>query len=110
MSLCLEVPFRQLLLLTVSDAVIYLICLQLFFKTFSSAQPAEPQVLSPPGNYILLNEHTLIPYFILDPTVQHNISVPHQHSDALAVTTRYGLLHYDYLIRWTGPFISFQPT
>ena len=26
------------------------------------------------------------------------------------VTTRYGLLHYDYLIRRTGPFISFQPT
>ena len=25
------------------------------------------------------------------------------------VTTRYGLLHYDYLIRRTGPFISFQP-
>ena len=21
------------------------------------------------------------------------------------VTTRYGLLYYDYLIRWTGPFI-----
>ena len=27
------------------------------------------------------------------------------------VTTRYGLLHYDYLIRQTGPFVSFiQPT
>ena len=24
------------------------------------------------------------------------------------VTTRYGLLHYDYLIRWTGPFIFFS--
>ena len=23
----------------------------------------------------------------------------------LIVTTRYGLLHYDYLIRWTGLFI-----
>ena len=28
----------------------------------------------------------------------------------LYVTTQYGLLHYDYLIRRTGPFIFFQPT
>jgi hypothetical protein len=31
-------------------------------------------------------------------------------ADDTAVTTRYGLLHYANLIRWTGPLIFFQPT
>ena len=33
-----------------------------------------------------------------------------QEYDTLVVTTWYGLLHYDYLTRRTGPFIFFQPT
>ena len=53
MSLCLEAPFRQLLLLTVSDSVIYIVYLQLFFKNSSSAQPAEPHALSAPGKTYL---------------------------------------------------------
>ena len=36
--------------------------------------------------------------------------VPVAHRPAYCVTTRYGLLHYAYLIRRTGTVIFFQPT
>ena len=39
------------------------------------------------------------------PPMPSGSSVTEPDSDLDVVTTRYGLLHYDYLIRRTGPFI-----